>query len=381
MKLAAVQIQNYRAIDELSLPLHPSLTVLHGNNAHGKTSVLSAIAVGLGAIPRLLPGVAGIGFLQTDLRRHAKRMRVALKATDGTEWNRQRTIGGEGERRATTRIRDLRDRMNEIIRAEDEERAVPLPIVAYYDTERAVFDTLPWRRDFGKGSSRFSALDGALSTRANFRAFAEWFYAWENEELREQKRRRNFDYRLKELEVVRRAIASMVPGASEPHVEHRPRRLVVSLELDSGEPETLALNQLSGGHRIVLAVAGDLARRMAHGNPHLEDPLSSEAIVLIDEVELHLHPEWQQRVLPDLTRTFPNTQFIVTTHSPQVLTAVRPEQIVELARDDDRVVAGSAPAPTYGRRGRRRPVHGDAGRRAPAGERVHQGPQPLHAVD
>ena len=203
-------------------------------------------------------------------------------------------------------------------------------------------------REFGKGSSRFSALDGALSTRANFRAFAEWFYAWENEELREQKRRRDFDYRLKELEVVRRAIASMVPGASEPHVEHRPRRLVVSLELDSGEPETLALNQLSGGHRIVLAVAGDLARRMAHGNPHLEDPLSSEAIVLIDEVELHLHPEWQQRVLPDLTRTFPNTQFIVTTHSPQVLTAVRPEQIVELARDDDRVVAGSAPAPTYG---------------------------------
>ena len=211
-----------------------------------------------------------------------------------------------------------------------------------------MFDTLPWRRDFGKGSSRFSALDGALSTRANFRAFAEWFYAWENEELREQKRHRDFDYRLKELEVVRRAIASMVPGASEPHVEHRPRRLVVSLELDSGEPETLALNQLSGGHRIVLAVAGDLARRMAHGNPHLEDPLSSEAIVLIDEVELHLHPEWQQRVLPDLTRTFPNTQFIVTTHSPQVLTAVRPEQIVELARDDDRVVAGSAPAPTYG---------------------------------
>ena len=148
MKLAAVQIQNYRAIDELSLPLHPSLTVLHGNNAHGKTSVLSAIAVGLGAIPRLLPGVAGIGFLQADLRRSAKRMRVALKATDGTEWDRQRRVAGEGERRATTRIRDLRDRMNEIIRAEDEGRAVPLPIVAYYDTERAVFDTLPWRRDF-----------------------------------------------------------------------------------------------------------------------------------------------------------------------------------------------------------------------------------------
>ena len=102
----------------------------------------------------------------------------------------------------------------------------------------------------------------------------------------------------------------------------------------------LELDQLSGGQRAVLALAADLAWRMAQGNPHLDGPLRSEAIVLIDEVELHLHPSWQQRILNDLRRTFPNAQFIVSTHSPQVLTTVEPKHIIELAREDGRIVAG-----------------------------------------
>ena len=87
---------------------------------------------------------------------------------------------------------------------------------------------------------------------------------------------------------------------------------------------------------------------MAHGNPHLADPLASEAIVLIDEIELHLHPAWQQHILSDLTRTFPNAQFIVSTHSPQVLTTLRPEQIVQLSREDGHIFAGRTTEPTYG---------------------------------
>ena len=98
----------------------------------------------------------------------------------------------------------------------------------------------------------------------------------------------------------------------------------------------------------MLAVAGDLARRMAQGNPHLDDPLLSEAIVLIDEVELHLHPSWQQRVLTDLMRTFPNAQFIVSTHSPQVLTTIEPRRIVRLIRQGNGIVAESGVEPTYG---------------------------------
>ena len=87
---------------------------------------------------------------------------------------------------------------------------------------------------------------------------------------------------------------------------------------------------------------------MAQGNPHLDDPLQSEAIVLIDEIELHLHPAWQQRILNDLLRTFPNAQFIVSTHSPQVLTTVKPQHIVELYRDGENIVAGAPKGATYG---------------------------------
>ncbi len=113
-------------------------------------------------------------------------------------------------------------------------------------------------------------------------------------------------------------------------------------------PEKLSLDQLGGGHLIALALAADLARRDGAGNPHLDDPRHSEAIVLIDEVELHLHPRWQQRILGDLVRTFPNTQFIVSTHSPQVLTTVEPHRIVELSHDGDRIVAGTPAGPTFG---------------------------------
>ena len=79
-----------------------------------------------------------------------------------------------------------------------------------------------------------------------------------------------------------------------------------------------------------------------------DDPLESEAVVLIDEVELHLHPGWQQRILGDLQRTFPNAQFIVSTHSPQVLTTVEPQRIVELYWDGDCIAAGEPSGATFG---------------------------------
>ena len=378
MKLERVEIRNYRAIERLDLALDPDLTVFHGNNGHGKTSVLSGIAVGLAGIPRLLPDVAGIGFLKSD-RRGLRPMRVTLTSTDGIAWRRQ--VFGE---RGTLPPRKLKDAMDAIVAA-DQEGSDPLdlPIVAFYDTDRAVthraaVETPDLWRNTGAAFSRYAALAGALSTRTSFREFFAWFYAMENAELRVQRRsilrraalrraarmenaelraqRRAAPARSKALNVVRQAITAMLPGVSEPRVELDPFRFVVSVRPDPDdrfenlfeEAEELALDQLSGGYRIMLALAADLARRMAQGNPHLDDPLQAEAIVLIDEVDLHLHPSWQQRVLNDLRRTFPNTQFIVSTHSPQVLTTVEPRHVVHLAREDGRIVAGSASGWTYG---------------------------------
>ena len=338
-----MEIENFQAVERLELPLDPGLTVLHGANGDGKTSVLSAIAAGLGSIPTLLPEIAGVGFRKTDLRGQ-RPLRVALYARGGIEWERRRA-GGRG----AARLRPLRAALEAIVAA-DRDGAAPrdLPIVAFYDTDRAVLDAPQRRRGFKTGFPRYAALEGALAPRADFREFFKWFYAMENEELRAQKERRDFDHRLKELDAVRAAIRGMVPEVSNPRVEIRPLRFVVSVRAETGKPETLSLNQLSGGCRIMLALAADLARRMAQGNPHLADPLESEAIVLIDEVDLHLHPRWQQRVLTDLARTFPNAQFVVSTHSPQVLTTVRPEHMICLYRKNGRIVAGRSSAPTYG---------------------------------
>ena len=343
MKLERAEIENYRAIEKLDLPLNSSLTVFHGGNAHGKTSVLSAIAAGLGSIPMLLPDVSSIGFRKTD-RRGFRQLRVSLTAIDGLAWERR--MGGPRRRTAS---RGLKGVMDAIVDADREgTEPLDLPIVAFYDTDRAVFDQPQRRRGFKDEFTRYAALEGALSARTDFRDFFKWFYAKENEELRLQKKDQDFSYRLKDLNIVRRAIETMILGVSDPRIELRPLRFVVSVEPEGGRLEELSIDQLSGGYRIMLALAADLARRMAQGNPHLEDPLQSEAVVLIDEIELHLHPLWQQRILADLAETFPNTQFIVSTHSPQVLTTVKPEHIVELRREGHGIVAEPASAPTYG---------------------------------
>ena len=96
--------------------------------------------------------------------------------------------------------------------------------------------------------------------------------------------------------------------------------------------ELLIVNQLSDGEKCTLALFGDLARRMAVANPYATDPLDSQAVVLIDEIDLHLHPAWQRRITDALTDTFPNTQFIVSTHSPQILGHLDPACIWLLQR-------------------------------------------------
>ena len=340
MKLRSVEIENYRAITYLKLSLDERLTVFHGDNAHGKTSVLNAIAVGLGAIPTLLPGVSGISFLKTDRRRSAPFVRVMLETTDGVLWDRQ-----EG-RAPSYGVRSLREKIGGIISAEEEGNRADLPILAFYDADRAGFDVPRRRSGFDRELPRYAALAEALSARIEFRDFFEWFKAKEDEELRDQKR--DPSAVLTELQAVRTAITSMIPVASQPRIEFHPLRFMVSLHSESGAQEDLTLDQLGGGYRVMLARVADLARRMAQGNPHREFPCTCEAIVLIDEIDLHLHPAWQQRILDDLLRTFPHTQFLVSTHSPQVLTSVRSQHIVELSRENGSVAAGHTTAATYG---------------------------------
>ena len=346
MKLKSVEIENYRAIEHLTLCPDPALTVLYGPNGQGKTSVLSAIAVGLGAIPEELSDVSELDFSEEDQREGAGPPRISLTDINGNSWERQ---GGRqaDQQMVQARMMAFADFLDGLLKGPGADNA-DLPIAAFYSTDRIVSGLSKLPEDPKVKFPRLAALEGALDARPDFGGLFTWFYFKEDEELREQKNRRDFDYQLRDVSAVRQAISSMLPEVFAPRTELNPPRFVVSRRAEQGRVEKLSLDQLSGGYRIVLALAADLARRMAQGNPHLDDPLASEAIVLIDEVELHLHPGWQQRILGDLGRTFPNSQFIVSTHSPQVLTTVEPHRIVELSYDGDRIVARTASGATFG---------------------------------
>ena len=345
MKLKSVEIENYRAIEKLKLSLDPSLTVLHGDNGYGKTSVLSAIAVGLGAIPEILFDISELDFHEEDQREGAGNPRISLTTMDGTPWERQ--SGRVDEQRKEERMIALAHFLESRIMRPKVDQA-DIPIATFYSTDRTISGMSKVVGDPKVKFPRSDALKEALATRTDFGGLLTWFYFKEDEELRRQKEQRDFNYQLKDISVVRQAISSMLPEVFDPRTELNPPRFVVSRKSEQGRIEKLSLDQLSGGYRIVLALAADLARRMVIGNPHRDDPLKSEAVVLIDEVELHLHPEWQQRILGDLRRTFPNAQFIVSTHSPQVLTTVEPRRIVKLYWEDDRIVAGEPEGATYG---------------------------------
>lgn len=327
MRLKNVRLENFRAKERVSLDLGRRLTLLIGPNGSGKTTILDGIAIGLGAILTHLPGLSGSTFRKTgDIRQcHNKLMpytRIALETTSGVKWDRT-------QRRDKSRtsdlfieagygLKELEQFIDQaVIDPLNDGRAFDLPVFVYYGVSRALLDLPLSRKGFPKQHARLEALANALNADSRFKSAFVWFYNKENEEHRLQRERRDFDVSLPELDAVRQAIGALFPDLSNPRIELNPLRFVVD---QNGEP--LNIGQLSDGYKTLLGLVIDLGSRLAMANPHLPDPLAAEAIVMIDEVDLHLHPAWQRRVVGDLLRTFRNTQFIVTTHSPYIVEVI-----------------------------------------------------------
>lgn len=324
MQITDLKLENFRSYEQLTLGLGKRLTVLLGNNGSGKTSVLDAIAIGLGAVLTHLPSVSGINFKKHgDIRQQGNTIapyaRIALQIQPNIKWDRiQRRDKSKATIAVTPSGNGLKDLDafldRTVIDPLNEGKNFELPVVAYYGVSRAVLEVPLRRKGFPKSHTRLEALKDALDAQSSFKSAFVWFYNKENEEHRLQKEKLSFDVSLKELDAVRRAIRSIFPDISNPHIEVNPLRLTVTLN-----GEKLDLMQLSDGYKTLLGLVIDLSMRMGLANPHLDDPLSAKAIVMIDEVDLHLHPLWQRRVLADLLRTFSNTQFIVSTHSPFIV--------------------------------------------------------------
>lgn len=327
MKLDNVQLENFRSWERSQLSLGSRLTLFIGENGSGKTAVLDAIAIGLGEVLTRLPEVSGITFrkhgeiqqVENQLKPYT---RITLTTTGDVVWDRvkrrdksKHTAQAMEKRVGVKAIREHIDA--KVLEPWAKGEPFSLPVFAYYGVSRAILDIPLRKTGFPKEFSRFDALKNALDANTHFKSAFAWFYHKENEEHRLQKEKRSFDVSLPELDAVRRAITSMFPQLSNPRVETGPLRLAVDME-----GETLDIAHLSDGYQTMLGLVIDLASRMAMANPKAENPLAMPAIVCIDEVELHLHPRWQKHVVGDLLRTFPNTQFVMTTHSLVVIEAV-----------------------------------------------------------
>src|SRR5690554_5500586 len=324
MLLEQLTLENFRACEQLEVPLGRRLTVLLGSNGSGKTSVLDGIAIGLGAALTHLPSVSGITFKKAgDIRQQGNTLapytRVALTMCAGVKWDRiQRRDKSKATIAATPSpygLKELEAYLNDsVIDPMNAGEHHVLPMMVYYGVSRAVLQVPLRHKGFPKSHTRLEALKAALDSESSFKSAFIWFYNKENEEHRLQKSQRSFDVTLSELDAVRRAISQIFPDISNPHIEVNPLRLAVTQH-----GETLDLMQLSDGYKTLLGLVIDLSMRMGLANPDMKDPLAAEAVVMIDEIDLHLHPSWQRRVLADLLSTFPNTQFIVTTHSPFIV--------------------------------------------------------------
>jgi predicted ATP-binding protein involved in virulence len=233
----------------------------------------------------------------------------------------------------------LVDLVNEIVPSYSSDSSTPLVIC--YPVNRAVLDISLDLSDTSNFTQLKAFDDSLTGAQTGFDDFFRWFRSLED--LENEERRDAPEYRDHRLEAVRKALPKFMPEFTNLRIRRSPLRMTVFKQ-----DQELIINQLSDGEKCLLAMVSDLARRLAIANPGLADPLQGEGIVLIDEIELHFHPQWQRGILPTLASTFPNCQFIVSTHSPQIISDVQPEAVYLLQQTPNGLTA-SHPVSSYGR--------------------------------
>lgn len=336
MKLNSLQLQNFRGFDSFELDLAQPVTLLVGRNACGKTAVLDAAAVALGAWMRgttqawsedrsLQQSDARLVRSESDgLPTAAPVFPVAVHASGlvaGQQLTWTRELLRKGGRTTSGRAKRIRALARETERAASDGDAADLPLFAYYGTGRLWVQKRDKRRP-GRLGSRMQGYAACLETASNTKLFQRWMAWREDDRIQRLAAAHEHGANLASvhtphLDAVANAARSCLEGVRRFYYSANYREL--RLELEDGR--LLPFDSLSDGQRSLVVLAADIAWRAAQLNPHFggDAPRRVEGVVLIDEVELHLHPAWQRRVIDDLTRTFPRLQFIITTHSPQVV--------------------------------------------------------------
>lgn len=329
MRINELKLKNIRIIGEdfpvLKFSSSFNVTIILGNNGCGKTTILDSISLLISPFISQFPGIPDKMISEWDIHRNKNG-----KLSDYLEIGGEFEIEGQSIWESRTRkgsskapesdLKEIKLLGQQIKEKISENEIVELPIFAYYGTGRGSINAPERKRNFQKNYERWDCYKNALTPSTDFKSFFAWFDLMEDEERRKREKFRDFDYKLPALEAVRKALSNFVGEKyTLPRIELHPLRFVMSEKNEDCEERDLRIEQMSDGYKIIIAMVADIASRMAEANPGLENPLLTSGIILIDEIDLHLHPKWQRVVVEQLLNTFPNIQFILTTHSPIIL--------------------------------------------------------------
>lgn len=345
MKIDKLIIQNFRGIQHLELDFNKQINVIYGVNGAGKSSVLDAISIMLSWVINRIKHkrASGKQIVEKDINNSASFSSLEV-FSDDINWKMVKNKKGHGassEKSDYSLLNQYTSILNLKIAAQNHQSS--LPIFIYYPINRAVID-IPLRIRKKHNFKILSTYDNALDSGADFRTFFEWFREREDLENEINAERNNTKkYNDPHLMIVKKAWELFLPEFKNFRVRRNPLRLEVLKN-----NKLLTVNQLSDGEKVLLSMIGDLARRLAIANPDSEDILNSCGIVLIDEIDLHLHPKWQRMIVEKLPSVFPGCQFILTTHSPHVITHTKAEDLFRLTQVDMEVIL-QKPNESYGK--------------------------------
>ena len=337
MYLNNVIIQNYKAIEHMELTFRQGINIIIGDNGVGKTSILEAIAIGLGGYLSCIPGISSKGILQADIRIMSNAMAGASSSLsymtpveitctindneDMYRWTRKRSDETSKSRTKTTNS-TIANYANRIVNSPDSQ----LPVLSYFSTARISSSK---REDFGaslkkKLNDRRCGYIGCMDSTLDVKAIKAWCLKMEMEAFQQARS-------MPEYEAFKSIVSSVMTKMGEldnaPKVSYsRQFEDIVYSERD----ETLPISYLSAGYQSLLWISMDIAHRLALLNPNCDDLSHISGIVLIDELDMHLHPKWQWNVLRTLEETFPNIQFIIATHSPILISSCKNEHLINI---------------------------------------------------
>ncbi len=346
MRVKRLNIRDFRGIEKLELDFDPRLNVFIGDNGTGKSTILDFLALMLSKC-RYFDSEFELSGKNENIRAGQMQYEgeiILQHQFDGkkgffiSEYIYAERGEGYSFYENTDGVLEHVENMEpfkqffEEISHDDSIMQARLPLVAYYPTNRAILEIPERIRTYRPATSPFNAYDNALSSALDFRTFIGRFRECEADQdfLPIDYPDPFLKWHRRQHEAVQEAIQRMIPEFKDLHVEKKPFKICIEKNA-----QKIGFGQLSDGEKCLLALVGDIALRLAIANPGLTSPLEGEGVILIDEIELHLHPKWQRRVIPNLLSIFPHCQFMLSTHSPQVLGEIdQPCRIRKLIHDE-----------------------------------------------